>query len=303
MNLTESYILFIALSCLLIINIVFMVIIGHYKVNCKTKEEQNIEICNKIVKQFKIKQEELISKYSSRGEATVTCLFQEAKTRAIYSDFHIFNYIYAKENKYDLIQIDHLVVCPYGVFIIETKDWRGKTFVINYTNQRMSESTLRLLNSFNINTSVKEYVSTCTLNVKKNSDGKFTVSDYGDPVVQIRKQAKALKPIIEKSLGENQKVYLKNVVLYLKRNDGKNIDSITYIDTSCDTKNGSYYNVDKYTSIMELLVPGGTCDFEAINIIYKYITENSIQRLSIQQVNMICNYIKQTKSFYYWHEV
>ena len=43
------------------------------------------------------------------------------------SEYYIINNIILKIGD-RTTQIDHIVVSPYGIFVIETKDWKGKIY-------------------------------------------------------------------------------------------------------------------------------------------------------------------------------
>lgn len=66
------------------------------------------------------KEEQMVSA-GLRGEATVTRLLQEN----LPNDTYILNDVTIRRG-FRSAQIDHVVVSPKGIFLVETKNWRGK---------------------------------------------------------------------------------------------------------------------------------------------------------------------------------
>lgn len=65
-----------------------------------------------------------VTSFQNRGESLVT----EAITKSFRSpDYHLFNHLTLKLNE-GTTQIDHVLVSRFGVFVIETKDYRGWIF-------------------------------------------------------------------------------------------------------------------------------------------------------------------------------
>ena len=45
-------------------------------------------------------------------------------------EYRIFNDVYIQENGFST-QIDHLVISPYGIFVIETKNYKGDIYGVS----------------------------------------------------------------------------------------------------------------------------------------------------------------------------
>ena len=56
------------------------------------------------------------------GEYTISAVM-----RSLPGEFHVINNVLLKTKK-GSTQIDHIIVCPYGVFVIETKNHKGMIF-------------------------------------------------------------------------------------------------------------------------------------------------------------------------------
>jgi hypothetical protein len=65
-----------------------------------------------------------VSSFQNRGEIRVC---RELQTNFSSPDFHLLNHITLK-NKDGTTQIDHILVSRFGVFVIETKDYKGWIF-------------------------------------------------------------------------------------------------------------------------------------------------------------------------------
>jgi len=66
----------------------------------------------------------------TRGEFAVKCAFLLGFPRR----FIVLNDIVLEVSPMQSIQIDHLVLCPFGIFVVETKTWKG-TYDIDETNE------------------------------------------------------------------------------------------------------------------------------------------------------------------------
>ncbi len=91
-------------ASLLVVGLVaaFLAAAHHIKIRENRKEEQQVSA-------------------GLRGEATVTRLLQEE----LPNDTYILNDVNIRRG-FRSAQIDHVVVSPKGIFLVETKNWRGK---------------------------------------------------------------------------------------------------------------------------------------------------------------------------------
>ena len=107
-------------------------------------------------------------------------------------------------------QIDHLILLPQGIFIIETKYWKGK--ILQGISKKNADNLSILLD--NLFPGIKEDVEkTLILNPIKENEGsnEFRVISYDNPVNQVRQTAVKLnqyiKEKINKNIGVNSLVY------------------------------------------------------------------------------------------------
>jgi Nuclease-related domain len=62
--------------------------------------------------------------FQNRGEARLS---SELKRRFVAPDYHLLNHVTLRTNN-GTTQIDHVLVSRFGIFVIETKDYRGWIF-------------------------------------------------------------------------------------------------------------------------------------------------------------------------------
>lgn len=84
-----------------------------------------------------------LDKFGDKGERSVTAIIR----KELNDEWYYINKAHIK-SPYDgtLVQIDHLVFSPYGVFIVETKNWYGTIFEENnqwYTLSRYGRKNLK----------------------------------------------------------------------------------------------------------------------------------------------------------------
>lgn len=141
------------------------------------------------------------SKSIQRGEFLVRQYFNEIiKDNHHYNNFHIFHdvvfSINDKDGKGATRQIDHLLICPYGVYVFETKNWNGITcfglnnenfFLLNHLEKALNQGRIKNGSMDIIASSIrKPYGMTLNFNFSSNDDVEFmSKKHYTDPVEQI----------------------------------------------------------------------------------------------------------------------
>ncbi|MFJ5788854.1 nuclease-related domain-containing protein [Lysinibacillus sp. NPDC093197] len=107
-------------------------------------------------------------------------------------------------------QIDHLILLPQGIYIIETKYWKGK--ILQGISKKNADNLSILLD--NLFPGIKDDMEkTLILNPIKENEGsnEFRVISYDNPVNQVRQTAVKLnqyiKEKINKNIGINSLVY------------------------------------------------------------------------------------------------
>ena len=109
-----------ALLIVIFVVVIILVLIKNSELGATTqKSEENI------------KKEEMYQKSGTQGEEKV----QEFLKKSLNSDAFIFNNLLLEDYKGQSFQIDHLVVAPNGIWIIETKNWVGKIYGKNESEQ------------------------------------------------------------------------------------------------------------------------------------------------------------------------
>ncbi|MGE7022010.1 nuclease-related domain-containing protein [Solibacillus cecembensis] len=117
-------------------------------------------------------------------------------------------------------QIDHLILCQSGIYVIETKFWKGK-ILHGISKKNAGDMSIVFNNIFYDNPEDKEETIIFEP-LKKNDDNirEFKVVSYDNPVKQVRGTAGKL-----------------NEYINLKLNINKGVSSIVYFGYPIDTKN------------------------------------------------------------------
>ncbi|AST93017.1 hypothetical protein BC6307_18010 [Sutcliffiella cohnii] len=166
----------------------------------------------------------LHNKLQNRGEFITSQIMYEIKESLIRENLINTNDIFILENVYiynskkernNVRQIDHLILIPTGVYVIETKYWRGK--IIHGISKEKNKEYLPILESM-FPESKKEAEQTIVLtNEEKN---KVSISSYDNPATQVAKTAIDLKKIIDLNL--NKKVLVQGIVYFGYPTDNEN---------------------------------------------------------------------------------
>ncbi|EGQ0325415.1 TPA: NERD domain-containing protein [Staphylococcus pseudintermedius] len=129
-------------------------------------------------------------------------IFESYKSRGIVNQYHIIdNILFSDEN---VRQIDHVVVCDYGIFMIETKTWKGDIFY-NTNKEALQGTAYRFLEKYLFNDKFEKAYKTFVL--KSDKDGKFEVLDYGNPYQQVRQSIYKVYHYFNKKYYVNGLVY------------------------------------------------------------------------------------------------
>lgn len=98
-----------------------------------------------------------------------------------------------------LSQIDHLLICDYGIFVFNTKYWRGRTLI--YLSD--SKKLYGILGDMETN-----YNGLCIYNISVSNDdkkqAKFAINSYGTPIKQVSEQADQFRAFLSKNISHNE---------------------------------------------------------------------------------------------------
>lgn len=99
-------------------------------------------------------------------------------------------------------QIDHLILLPQGIYIIETKYWKGK--VLQGISKNNADKLSILLDNL-FPTLKDDAEKTLILNPIKENEGsnEFRVISYDNPVNQVRQTAVKLNQYIKEKMNKN----------------------------------------------------------------------------------------------------
>ncbi|MEQ6357869.1 NERD domain-containing protein [Lysinibacillus sp. M3] len=127
---------------------------------------------------------------------------------------------YIKDKKLMSRQIDHLILSQSGIFIIETKFWKGK-IIHGVSKNNAGDLSIIVNNIFPDNKEDREETLIFEP-LKKNDDNnrEFKVISYDNPVNQVRNTASKLNEYINQKLNINKGV--RTIVYFGYPSDEKN---------------------------------------------------------------------------------
>ncbi|MED0673978.1 nuclease-related domain-containing protein [Aneurinibacillus aneurinilyticus] len=112
-------------------------------------------------------------------------------------------------------QIDHLVLLPTGIYVIETKYWRGK-IIHGLTRENAGEFSF-IIDMMAQSSADKEhtivFVPTKTLDESEGSTS-IQVRSYGEPTKQVAHTAYALQSFLSDRLGEEKVGFVTPIVYF-----------------------------------------------------------------------------------------
>ncbi|MDU7208236.1 MAG: nuclease-related domain-containing protein [Enterococcus faecalis] len=107
-------------------------------------------------------------------------------------------------------QIDHMVICDYGIYIFETKYWEGDIYY-NISKESLRGTKHKLLNRYIFYKQDENEHQTFVL--KLNENGEITYQNNGNPYKQIYKTMKILNDFLDK------KYFINNIIYFNYHND------------------------------------------------------------------------------------
>ncbi|WJD83538.1 nuclease-related domain-containing protein [Priestia megaterium] len=130
--------------------------------------------------------------------------------------------------KLEIRQIDHLLLLKTGLYIIETKHWKG-TILFGATEKSLHNENLNLSFIYNMMTDSKKnedneqtfiFKSEKTKSIGEESR-QIVIQNYGHPTKQVRGAAKTLKEFLNEKLSFNVD-YVKGLVYFNYESGGHN---------------------------------------------------------------------------------
>ncbi len=134
-------------------------------------------------------------------------------------------------------QIDHMVICDYGIYIFETKYWEGDIYY-NISKESLKGTKHELLNRYIFYKQDENEHQTFVL--KLNENGEIEYRNHGNPYKQIYKTMKKLSAFLDKK-------YFINSIIYFNYHN----DKYHFIDGS-DKSNG-IIGVNQKENLYDLL--------------------------------------------------
>ncbi|UBH16587.1 nuclease-related domain-containing protein [Macrococcus armenti] len=124
-------------------------------------------------------------------------IFESYKDKGIISNYRIIDNILFNDD--EVRQIDHLVVCDYGIYMIETKTWKGDVFY-NANKTSLDNTEYKFLARY----MKKEYN---TFVIKAGENNNFQVVYYGSPYTQVKQSIYKIYNYFDKKYFVNGLVY------------------------------------------------------------------------------------------------
>lgn len=149
----------------------------------------------------------------------------EFKNDKIVEHYAIFNNVLI-EDEDKIRQIDHLVICNNGIFIIETKHWKGDIY-FNFSKDNLKDYHLDGLKKYLFPNNDNKYITF----ILSNENNEFAFKKFGHPFDQINKTRKFANKIIGSKFiemiiyfnhKENGKLYVGNSNKFLSTPSSKN---------------------------------------------------------------------------------
>lgn len=106
-------------------------------------------------------------------------------------------------------QIDHLVICNKGCYIIETKNWKGDIFY-NVNEKSLNDKGYGVFARYIFNDKTQDAHKTFV--IKMDENGKIDYQDYGHPFKQVMKTTMVLHNKIKELLGRS--VFVNGIVYF-----------------------------------------------------------------------------------------
>lgn len=176
--------------------------------------EEQLENKNKEISSLKNEKSKLdgaINNYKNRnlpmGEEmsreSLENLFYQFKKDGIINNYKIYSNLLFTDNG-QVSQIDHLIVSAYGIFMIETKTWRGDVFY-NVSKEYLEENGYAILGRYLFNDQNKIQNNYRTFVIKPDED--LEVQDYGHPFSQVMDTIQHVQPIFKEYVFINGLIY------------------------------------------------------------------------------------------------
>lgn len=163
-------------------------------------------------------------------------IFEKLKEEFNINHFVKFDNLFLYDLK-EPRQIDHMVICDYGIYIFETKYWEGDIYY-NISKESLKDTKHELLNRYIFYKQDENEHQTFVL--KLNDNGEIEYRNNGNPYKQIFKTMKILNDFLD-----NQ--YFINSIIYFNYHN----DKYHFIDGTA--KNNGIAGVNQKESLYNLL--------------------------------------------------
>jgi hypothetical protein len=132
-----------------------------------------------------------IKKTIPYGERLLIRSFLKLFKDSTFAGFTVYNHLELETTK-GFKQVDFLIVSPQGLFVIESKRWKGVTYIYRDYNYDLFQNTE--FSAFGVRSS--ERIRVFNAQQDDDSDGKIKLSAYNNPIAQAREYSKHLSGIL-----------------------------------------------------------------------------------------------------------
>ncbi|MGI2268691.1 nuclease-related domain-containing protein [Staphylococcus cohnii] len=135
-------------------------------------------------------------------------IFWEFKNNKIIEHYAIYNNVLI-EDRDNIRQIDHFVICTNGLFIIETKHWKGDIY-FNFNKDNLEEFHLDGLKRYLFPPNGDQYITF----ILTNENNEFAFKKFGHPFDQVNKTREFANKIFDAK-------FIEMIIYFNHKGDGK----------------------------------------------------------------------------------
>ncbi|MCL1809217.1 MAG: NERD domain-containing protein [Clostridiales bacterium] len=259
------------LEHILILLLITLLVILLISVKRKTKRlKQQLSVQQTEAETFKNQILANIKKDIPHGEILLIKKFRSLFEDSTFAGVTIYSHLKFETAK-GFKKVDYFIVSPKGLFVVESKGWKGITYI--YSNYYDDIFKKTAYSSFGVGSSLNIKV----FNAQQDADniGKIHLSTYSNPVAQAREYSGFLAGILKVQSVRNIVVFSNGIDYDVLYNDEPigiiAVDSFTSIMTDVNLKE-FFISLPQPEYAIDVQ---GTIDFVDNNLHYKFKLDNN----------------------------
>jgi len=203
---------------------------------------------------YQLKVKENLNNLFTIGELTLIEAFREMLTKKEFSDWYIYGQLQRKG--FDTYRVYFLVVSENGVFVVESKAWKGLTLIYEPNHPNLLKNSI--YNDYGKKLGLRS-TEFQVFNISNGKNGSLSFNEYTNPIEQARGYSRDLRNVLNCHV-KNLVVFQQNDKYQVKYNDcnlGKvSIDQFTTITTNKGIENyfstaaTEHINVDEINQLI-----------------------------------------------------